>query len=102
MVSLASRGKQHIGETWYVSHMIQVSMLMDRPIIFEYISSLLNSAQSFSVLLIERAVVGLLRLCLIISETVSQLAMMETDRSLSFATNSTSHWTYSAHYLPRS
>jgi brefeldin A-resistance guanine nucleotide exchange factor 1 len=41
-----------------------------RPIIFEYISTLLNSAQSFSVLLIERAVVGLLRLCLIVSETV--------------------------------
>lgn len=44
---------------------------IDRPIIFEYVSSLLTSAQSFSVLLIERAVVGLLRLCLIVSETVS-------------------------------
>ncbi|GMK55656.1 hypothetical protein CspeluHIS016_0207120 [Cutaneotrichosporon spelunceum] len=54
MVSLAARGKVHIAETW--------------PIIFEYISALLNSAQSYSVLLIERAVVGLLRLCLIVSE----------------------------------
>jgi brefeldin A-resistance guanine nucleotide exchange factor 1 len=54
MVSLAARGKDHIAETW--------------PIIFEYISALLNSAQSYSVLLIERAVVGLLRLCLIVSE----------------------------------
>lgn len=54
MVSLASRGKEHISETW--------------PIIFEYITALLNSAQSYSVLLIERAVVGLLRLCLIVSE----------------------------------
>ncbi|WRT64093.1 uncharacterized protein IL334_001022 [Kwoniella shivajii] len=55
MVSLASRSKENIAETW--------------PIIFEYISSLLSSAQSYSVLLIERAVVGLLRLCLIVSET---------------------------------
>ncbi|WVF70575.1 hypothetical protein IAT40_005367 [Kwoniella sp. CBS 6097] len=55
MVSLAARSKQNIGETW--------------PIIFEYISALLSSAQSYSVLLIERAVVGLLRLCLIVSET---------------------------------
>lgn len=54
MVSLAARGKEHIAETW--------------PIIFEYISTLLNSAQSYSVLLIERAVVGLLRLSLIVSE----------------------------------
>ncbi|KAK8865894.1 hypothetical protein IAR55_001042 [Kwoniella newhampshirensis] len=55
MVSLASRNKQNISETW--------------PIIFEYITALLSSAQSYSVLLIERAVVGLLRLCLIVSET---------------------------------
>ncbi|OXG34789.1 Sec7 domain-containing protein [Cryptococcus neoformans Bt120] len=54
MVSLASRNKQNIAETW--------------PIIFEYISELLSSAQSYSVLLIERAVVGLLRLCLVVSE----------------------------------
>jgi brefeldin A-resistance guanine nucleotide exchange factor 1 len=73
MVSLASRGKQHIGETWYVA--FESSTANDRPIIFEYISSLLNSAQSFSVLLIERAVVGLLRLCLIVSETVCLLLM---------------------------
>lgn len=43
---------------------------MGRPIIFEYIETLLGSAQSYSVLLIERAVVGLLRLCSIVSETV--------------------------------
>ncbi|WVQ71161.1 hypothetical protein IAR50_000686 [Cryptococcus sp. DSM 104548] len=54
MVSLASKGTQHIAETW--------------PIIFEYISELLSSAQSYSVLLIERAVVGLLRLCLVCSD----------------------------------
>jgi brefeldin A-resistance guanine nucleotide exchange factor 1 len=44
-----------------------------RPVIFEYISALLGSAQSYSVLLIERAVVGLLRLCLLVSETVSRV-----------------------------
>lgn len=54
MVSLAAHGPEHVAETW--------------PIIFEYISALLSSAQSYSVLLIERAVVGLLRLCLIVSE----------------------------------
>ena len=54
MVSLASRGNQHIVETW--------------PILFEYFSVLLGSAQSYSILLIERAVVGLLRLSLIVSE----------------------------------
>lgn len=60
MVSLASRGKEHIAETW--------------PVIFEYLSALLGSAQSYSVLLIERAVVGLLRLCLIISANVGLTA----------------------------
>ncbi|KAL7423835.1 GDP/GTP exchange factor for ARF [Cryptotrichosporon argae] len=54
MVSIAANGKEHIAETW--------------PIIFEYIAALLSSAQSYSVLLIERAVVGLLRLCLLVSE----------------------------------
>lgn len=50
------------------------ALLIERPIIFEYIASLLNSAQHYSVLLTERAVVGLLRLCLIVSETVSHLS----------------------------
>jgi brefeldin A-resistance guanine nucleotide exchange factor 1 len=54
MVSLAAHSTEHIAETW--------------PIIFEYIAALLGSAQSYSVLLIERAVVGLLRLCLVVSE----------------------------------
>ncbi len=45
-----------------------------RPIIFDYISSLLTSAQSYSILLIERAVVGLLRLCLLICDQVRQRA----------------------------
>jgi brefeldin A-resistance guanine nucleotide exchange factor 1 len=74
MVSLASHGKKHIAETWsVVYHSYSFIKLTPRPIIFEYISTLLGSAQSFSVLLIERAVVGLLRLCLVVSETVSRL-----------------------------
>ncbi|KAL1407719.1 GDP/GTP exchange factor for ARF [Vanrija albida] len=65
LVSLAARGKDHIAETW--------------PIVFEYISALLSSAQSYSVLLIERAVVGLLRLCLIVSEQVSRVCAIGAD-----------------------
>jgi brefeldin A-resistance guanine nucleotide exchange factor 1 len=98
MVSLASRGKQHIGETWYVACLMLMKSLICRPIIFEYISSLLNSAQSFSVLLIERAVVGLLRLCLIVSETVSRLLRKEADVSPSYETSYTLPLMYSDRY----
>ena len=41
-----------------------------RAMVFEHISSLLSSAIRFSDLLIERAVVGLLKLCLILAEKV--------------------------------
>ncbi|EIW85385.1 Sec7-domain-containing protein [Coniophora puteana RWD-64-598 SS2] len=54
MVSIASQTSQHIEELW--------------PILFEHLSALLSAASHFSVLLIERAVVALLRLCLIITE----------------------------------
>lgn len=37
---------------------------------FEHISALLSPAERYSMLLIERAVVGLLRLCLIVAEKV--------------------------------
>ncbi|EJD53363.1 Sec7-domain-containing protein [Auricularia subglabra TFB-10046 SS5] len=53
MVSIACHRTEHIEETW--------------PIVFEHLSSLLAGAQNYSVLLIERAVVGLLRLCLIVA-----------------------------------
>ena len=62
MVSIGCRGKKHIAETW--------------PILFEYLEQVLGSAQSYSVLFIERAVVGLLRLCLIVSESVSGYLFM--------------------------
>lgn len=50
-----------------------------RPIVFEHLSMLLSSASVYSILLIERAVVGLLRLCLVLSTEVSR-APPEPDR----------------------
>jgi hypothetical protein len=43
---------------------------MIRPIVFEHLSALLSAPAQYSVLLIERAVVGLLRLCLILAQKV--------------------------------
>lgn len=42
-----------------------------RPIIFEHLSALLSASTHYSVLLIERAVVALLRLALILAQKVS-------------------------------
>ncbi|KAL7413936.1 hypothetical protein BDY24DRAFT_386920 [Mrakia frigida] len=53
LISLTSQSKVNISETW--------------PIVFEHLSLLISSANVYSILLIERAVVGLLRLCLVIS-----------------------------------
>lgn len=47
----------------------------NRPIVFEFISSLLSSAQSYSILLIERAVTALLKLCLLICDEVCLLSI---------------------------
>ncbi|GAB1521661.1 GDP/GTP exchange factor for ARF [Rhizoctonia solani] len=49
MVSIAVQTSSHIEETW--------------PIVFEHLSMILSSSINYSVLLVERAVVGLLRLC---------------------------------------
>ncbi|KAG9049245.1 GDP/GTP exchange factor for ARF [Tulasnella sp. UAMH 9824] len=57
MVSVACQTKTHIEETW--------------PIVFEHISGLLKAAERFGIILIERAVVGLLRLNLILAEQPS-------------------------------
>ncbi|KAF8522156.1 hypothetical protein BU17DRAFT_45284 [Hysterangium stoloniferum] len=54
MVSIACQTSQHAEEVW--------------PVLFEHISALLSLADRYSMLLIERAVVGLLRLCLIVAE----------------------------------
>ncbi|KIY43680.1 Sec7-domain-containing protein [Fistulina hepatica ATCC 64428] len=53
MVSITSQVPQYIEYTW--------------PIVFEHLSALLSTASQYSALLIERAVVGLLRLCLILA-----------------------------------
>ncbi|KAI6110037.1 hypothetical protein F5141DRAFT_822489 [Pisolithus sp. B1] len=52
MVSIACQTPQHLEDLW--------------PIIFEHLSALLSTAAHYSVLLIERAVVALLRLCVIL------------------------------------
>nr|VWO98733.1 MSP1 protein-like protein [Ganoderma boninense] len=54
MVSIARQTPQHIEEVW--------------PIVFEHLSALLSTPTQYSILLIERAVVGLLRLSLILAE----------------------------------
>ncbi|KAI5835636.1 Sec7-domain-containing protein [Schizophyllum commune Tattone D] len=57
MVSIACQAPQYIEETW--------------PIVFGHLSALLSSASQYSALLVERAVVGLLRICLILAVTPS-------------------------------
>ncbi|KAL5490206.1 GEA2 [Sanghuangporus weigelae] len=57
MVSIITRTPQYIEETW--------------PVAYEHLSSLLSSASSYSILLIERAVAGLWRLLLVIADKPS-------------------------------
>ncbi|KAF8810722.1 Sec7 domain-containing protein [Phlegmacium glaucopus] len=57
MVSITSQAPQYIGDLW--------------PIVFEHLSALLSSSTQYSILLIERAVVCLLRLCQILASTPS-------------------------------
>ncbi|KAJ4501838.1 hypothetical protein C8R41DRAFT_873085 [Lentinula lateritia] len=59
MVSISCQVPQHIEDLW--------------PILFEHLSALLqhDSASHYSILLIERAVVGLLRLCLLLAQKPS-------------------------------
>lgn len=57
MVSIACRSPQHIEDIW--------------PIVFEHLSALISSAGQYSILLIERAVVCLLRLCILLSQRSS-------------------------------
>ncbi|THH32990.1 hypothetical protein EUX98_g1179 [Antrodiella citrinella] len=53
MVSIACQTPQYIEEIW--------------PVVFEHLSALLTSPTQYSILLMERAVVGLLRICLILA-----------------------------------
>ncbi|TRM59389.1 hypothetical protein BD626DRAFT_550235 [Schizophyllum amplum] len=51
--------------------MVSIACQAPRPIVFGHLSALLSSAAQYSALLVERAVVGLLRLCLILAVTPS-------------------------------
>ncbi|KAF7972108.1 hypothetical protein HWV62_18936 [Athelia sp. TMB] len=57
MVSVVCQTPQHVEELW--------------PIVFEHLSALFSASTQYSILLIERAVVGLLRLCLILAQKSS-------------------------------
>jgi golgi-specific brefeldin A-resistance guanine nucleotide exchange factor 1 len=76
MVSIACHTPQHIEDLWYVANEpikdleLALTSVSIRPIVFEHLSALLSAPTQYSVLLIERAVVGLLRLCLILAQKV--------------------------------
>jgi len=59
MVSIVCKTPEHIEELW--------------PIVFEHLSLLLKSSRMYSVLLVERAVVSIMRICLILAVKPSQL-----------------------------
>ncbi|CAG8590145.1 1036_t:CDS:10, partial [Acaulospora colombiana] len=54
MISIASHTAKHLQEVW--------------PIVFDFISAILKDAQWYSILLVERAVVGLLKMCRLAAE----------------------------------
>jgi hypothetical protein len=56
--------------------------ILFRPIVFEHLSALLFASTQYSVLLIERAVVGLLRLCLILARKVECRYLQSACRKL--------------------
>jgi brefeldin A-resistance guanine nucleotide exchange factor 1 len=79
MVSIACQTPHHIDDVWYVNRIglenaiKRLTVDSRRPIVFEHLSALLSSSTQYSILLIERAVVGLLRLCLILAPKVKHL-----------------------------
>jgi golgi-specific brefeldin A-resistance guanine nucleotide exchange factor 1 len=73
MVSITCHAISHIENLWCVKAYTRpwISLLKSpRPIVFEHLSALLSASTQYSMLLIERAVVGLLRLCLILAQKV--------------------------------
>ncbi|KIM32215.1 hypothetical protein M408DRAFT_326851 [Serendipita vermifera MAFF 305830] len=54
MISISSHTRQYISDVW--------------PIVFDHISAILSQAQWFSILLVERAVMGLLKMCRIAAD----------------------------------
>lgn len=74
MVSITCQTSEHIEDIWSVCFILNdcrnAHVLPYRPIIFEHLSALLSAPTQYSILLIERAVVGLLRICLILAQNV--------------------------------
>ncbi len=73
MVSITCQTPQHIEDIWSVLlPLICTVTLRDnpRPVVFEHLSALISTPTQYSILLIERAVVGLLRICLILAQRV--------------------------------
>ncbi|KAI9452317.1 Sec7-like domain protein [Russula earlei] len=63
MVSIVCKTPVHIEELW--------------PIVFEHLSFLLKSSQMYSVLLVERAVVSVMRICLILASKASRDTLLK-------------------------
>lgn len=76
MVSIACQTSDSIEELWSVPSRPRCIFFDERssprPVVFEHFSALLSTPSQYSILLIERAVVGLLRLCLILATKVLQ------------------------------
>lgn len=72
MVSITCQTSQYIEDIWSVLIIPRQfpSLISSRPVVFEHLSALLSTPTQYSILLIERAVVGLLRICLILAQKV--------------------------------
>jgi brefeldin A-resistance guanine nucleotide exchange factor 1 len=75
MVTIACQTPQHIDDVWCVTlrNILCYAQLSRRPIIMEHLSALLSTPEQYSILLIERAVVSLLRLGRILALKVQTL-----------------------------
>lgn len=75
MISISCQAEQHIEHLWFVLCSLSLTDMPNnspnRPIVFEHLSALLSASTQYSMLLIERAVVSLLRLCLILAQKVT-------------------------------
>ncbi len=72
LVSITVRTASKIEEIWYIHVFLlwNCSNIPFRPLVFSHVSGILASPTQFSILLVERAVVGLLRIALILASQV--------------------------------
>jgi len=71
MTSLAVRSSEAIEELWYAFYKETSRCLtVLRPTVFDHLNDLLSRAASHSTLLVERAVVSLIRLCGVVTQQV--------------------------------